>query len=280
MTEMKQVNKIYRIQTECGRIVYAESSDAKAFYLLDGLFPDLVRTGEQLASVRILAPILPPVIYVVGYNYSGNPLQARQEIGETPVIVMKAQSTVIGPGEPIVLPRKLCSDKVDYEGELAVVIGKHAKNVSRAQAADFIYGYTVANDVTARDIQKGGAGGQWVRGKNFDSFCPLGPAIVKAEDLDSEPFKIRTWVDGELRQDDLTSSMIFGICEIIEYLSASNTLLPGTVILTGTPAGTGVKMDPPSFLIAGNQVAVEVSGVGRLENPVIEERFIESHSHE
>jgi len=263
---------IYRIEPASGGAVYAQSLDGASFEILEGSFPELSPTG-QTVSGRVLAPIIPPAIYIVGYNYAGNPLEARKEIGEHPVIVMKASSTVVGQGDAILIPGGLLgSDQVDYEGELAVVIGKSARNVRREDAISHIFGYTIANDVTARDRQKGGAGGQWVRGKNFDSFCPLGPAIVPKEALKAiDDFKIQTWVNDTLRQEDSTASMIFSIPEIIEHLSASNTLLPGTVILTGTPAGTGVKMQPPQFLKVGDRVRIEISGLGVLENPVLSE---------
>lgn len=263
---------IYRIETESGETCYARSVDGQNFEVLKGAFPELQATGE-IVSGCVLAPILPSAVYIVGYNYSGNPLEARKEVGEHPVIVMKAASTVIGPNDAIQIPRGLlASEKVDYEGELAVIIGIAAKNVRREDAMSFVYGYTIANDVTARDRQKEGAGGQWVRGKNFDSFCPMGPAIVLADAVDLKAgLRIQTWVNDELRQEDTTHSMIFSIPEIIEHLSASNTLLPGTVILTGTPAGTGVKMDPQRFLESGDRVRIEISGLGVLENPVMDE---------
>lgn len=262
--------KVYRLALQDGSITYAQTEDAVQFEALQGEFPDFKPSGTQVQG-KILAPILPPTIYIVGYNYSGNPLEARQEIGEIPVIVMKSVSTLIGPDDAIRIPRgRHASDQVDYEGELAVVIGKAATNVAREDAMNYVYGYTIANDVTARDRQKGGAGGQWVRGKNFDTFCPLGPAILRREPRDAIPdFQIETTVNGVLRQSDRLASMIFSIPEIIEHLSADNTLLPGTVILTGTPAGTGVKMIPPQFLQTGDQVAVTIAPIGVLENPVV-----------
>lgn len=260
---------IYRIEMADGHTGFAESTDGIGFFELAGSIAELESTGKQVDVKTVLAPLVPPAIYIVGFNYSDDLPSARAAAGGYPVIVMKAPSTVVAHGDAIELPTHLVSGEVDYEGELAVVIGREAKNVPADKAGDYILGYTVANDLTARDWQRNGAGGQWVRGKNFDTFCPLGPAIVTADSVDPEKgLRLRTWVNGELRQDSSTRAMIFPINAIIAFLSGNNTLQPGTVILTGTPAGTGKQQDPPVYLKSGDSVRVEIEGIGTLENPV------------
>ncbi|MFM7184177.1 MAG: fumarylacetoacetate hydrolase family protein, partial [Planctomycetota bacterium] len=173
---------------------------------------------------------------------------------------------------PIVLPRRLRSDQVDYECELAVVIGKRCHNVSRGHALDYVAGYTCANDVSARDWQMKWGGSQWCRGKTFATFCPLGPALVTTDEIpDPNTLAIRTIVNDRTLQDWNTNDMIFDVPTLIEFLSASMILNPGTVILTGTPHGVGFARKPPVFLQPGDSVTVEIEGIGRLTNPVVEE---------
>ena len=163
----------------------------------------------------------------------------------------------------------MASDQVDYECELAVIIGRTAKNVSKVEALDYVFGYTCANDVSARDwqIQKGGS--QWTRGKTFDTFCPIGPCIVTADEIPNpNALAIRTILNGEVVQDWNTSDMIFDVPTLIEFLSGSTTLLPGTVILTGTPHGVGMAAKPPRWLKPGDRVVIEIDGIGELSNPV------------
>ena len=185
---------------------------------------------------------------------------------------MKTATAVQNPGDPIVLPRKLRSDKVDYECELAVIIGKRCHNVSRADALSYVLGYSCANDVSARDWQKDGGGGQWCRGKTFATFCPLGPCLVTADEIPNpNALQIRTILNGNTMQDWNTNDMIFDVPTLIEFLSASTILAPGTVILTGTPHGVGAARTPPVFLQPGDEVTIEIEGIGRLTNPVVEE---------
>ena len=185
---------------------------------------------------------------------------------------MKIATAVQNPGDPIVLPRKLRSDKVDYECELAVIIGKRCHNVSRADALSYVLGYSCANDVSARDWQKEGGGGQWCRGKTFATFCPLGPCLVTADEIPNpNALQIRTILNGNTMQDWNTNDMIFDVPTLIEFLSASTILAPGTVILTGTPHGVGAARTPPVFLQPGDEVTIEIEGIGRLTNPVVEE---------
>src|SRR5439155_11917186 len=179
--------------------------------------------------------ITPPAIFCIGLNYRQHAAETKAKLPQFPVVFMKSPASVIGPGEPIVLPRHLRSEQVDYECELAVVIGERCKNVSRKDALGYVRGYTCANDVSARDWQKDWGGSQWCRGKTFDTFCPLGPQIVKVADPGN--LRIRTIINDEVLQDCNTSDMIFDVPALIEFLSGSTTLLPGTVTLTGTPHG-------------------------------------------
>jgi 2-keto-4-pentenoate hydratase/2-oxohepta-3-ene-1,7-dioic acid hydratase in catechol pathway len=176
------------------------------------------------------------------------------------------------PGDPIVLPTRLRSDEVDYECELAVVIGRKCKNVSKSDAFDVIFGYTAANDVSARDWQKRLGGGQFCRGKGFDTFAPLGPAIVTKDEIPNpNSLRIGTRVNSKTRQSSNTSDMLFDIPTLVEFLSGSTTLYAGTVILTGTPEGVGMAMDPPHYLAPGDFVEIEIEKIGVLSNPVVAE---------
>ena len=252
-----------------GDVRWACSDNNKDFYLLNGSMECFTETEEVVIPKEILPPVVPTAIYIIGYNYAKDVERARAEAGPHPVVVMKAASTVIANGKSIHLPDSAISKQIDYEGELAIVIGKRAKDVPADSASEYILGYTIANDLTARDWQHSGAGGQWVRAKNFDTFCPLGPAIVTADSLDlANGLRIRTWLNKELRQEDTTASMLFTIEELVAHLSKSNTLLPGTVILTGTPAGTGKQQDPPTYLKSGDSITIEIDGIGVLKNTV------------
>jgi 2-keto-4-pentenoate hydratase/2-oxohepta-3-ene-1,7-dioic acid hydratase in catechol pathway len=208
----------------------------------------------------------------IGLNYRQHAAESNAPLPEFPVLFFKNPSALQHPGEPIVLPRWLKSTKVDYECELAVVIGKAAKNVPRERALDYVLGYTCANDVSARDWQKEGGGTQWCRGKSFDTFAPLGPRLVTSDEISNpQTLRIRTILNGETLQDCSTGDMIFDVATLIEFLSGSTTLRPGTVILTGTPQGVGVARNPPRFLQAGDKVTIDVEGIGALTNPVIDE---------
>jgi 2-keto-4-pentenoate hydratase/2-oxohepta-3-ene-1,7-dioic acid hydratase in catechol pathway len=180
-----------------------------------------------------------------------------------------------------VLPRFLRSDKVDYEGELGVVIGRPCKNVSPDEALSYVLGYVAANDVSARDWQKEKGGGQFCRGKSFDTFCPVGPCLVTMDEVpDPSNLTLRTFVNQDIMQESSTSDMIFNIPTLISFLSGSTTLLPGTLILTGTPSGVGEARDPRRFLVPGDEVSVEIEGIGILTNPVVEEVFEDEPSKE
>jgi 2-keto-4-pentenoate hydratase/2-oxohepta-3-ene-1,7-dioic acid hydratase in catechol pathway len=265
--------KIVRFIDSQGQTHYGSPlGDDQARVLSGELLTGLSETDEVLKIERLLAPITPAAILCIGLNYREHAKETNAAIPDWPMVFMKNPASVAASGDPIVLPRKLRSDKVDYECELAIVIGKTCKNVSRENAFDAIFGYTCANDVSARDWQKEWGGGQFVKGKSFDSFCPLGPVLVTADEVPNpDALPIRTVINGETLQDSNTSDMIFSVAELVEFLSGSTTLLAGTLILTGTPQGVGAARKPPRFLQAGDEVVIEIDSIGRLSNPVIEE---------
>ena len=243
-----------------------------------GQFPDTVSvltgdpiamavqlTGErkELDGVRLLAPVIPRSKVVgVGRNYAAHAAELGNEVPATPLTFLKPNTSVIGPNEPIIYPR--VSQEVSFEGELAVVIGRICREVPVARVPEVIFGYTVANDVTARDLQR--TDGQWARAKGFDTFFPLGPWITTHQSLEEVGgLSVRTTLDGELRQDGNTKDMIFTVAELVAYVSSFTTLLPGDVILTGTPEGVG-PMQP------GQEVTVDVEGIGSLTNPIASAR--------
>ena len=220
-------------------------------------FENPVPSGEDvpLDDVRLLAPILPSKVVCVGKNYAAHASEFGGEVPEEPLVFLKPSTSVSGPGDPI--PLLPISHRVDYEGELAVVIGRIARNVRSEEAFRYILGYTCGNDVTLRDLQK--KDDQWARAKGFDGSCPLGPWIQT--ELDPIDVHLETRVNGEVRQSASTSDMVFGVATIIEFVTEFMTLLPGDVIMTGTPEGVG-KLEP------GDKVEVEVDGIGVLMNPV------------
>jgi 2-keto-4-pentenoate hydratase/2-oxohepta-3-ene-1,7-dioic acid hydratase in catechol pathway len=225
----------------------------------DPLYQPVVFTGEYvpLADARLLAPVIPRSKVVgIGRNYADHAREMGHEVPAEPLMFLIPNTAVVGPGDPVVIPS--LTQEVSYEGELAIVVGRIAKDVPPERASEVIYGYTCANDVTARDLQR--RDGQWARAKGFDTFCPLGPWI--ATGLDVSDLAIRTTRDGELVQDGTTADMVHGVADLVAFASAAFTLLPGDVILTGTPAGVG-PVD------AGQRVDVEIEGIGRLSNPFV-----------
>jgi 2-keto-4-pentenoate hydratase/2-oxohepta-3-ene-1,7-dioic acid hydratase in catechol pathway len=232
------------------------------------------RTSERhaLADVRLLAPIGDPPgnVICLGRNYAEHAQESARVHGEEvsrPTFFSKAITAIIGPYDDIAFDPEL-STQVDWEAELAVVIGRHARHVSRDEALSYVFGYTVLNDVSARDIQSG-YGGQFFYGKSLDGSCPIGPWIVTADEVpDPQNLAVRLWVDGVLKQEDSTRNMIFDVAESIAILARGITLLPGQIIATGTPAGVGFARTPPEFLRPGNVVETEIAGIGRLRNVV------------
>ncbi|MCY1214434.1 hypothetical protein D9M72_262480 [compost metagenome] len=237
--------------------------------------------GEALplAEVALLAPLPRPRrnLWCVGRNYHAHAKELSASVFKDndanpeswPIVFTKVPECVVGPRADVLLPAGV-SDQIDYEAELAVVIGRGGKNIARADALAHVFGYTVVNDVTARDVQMRHQ--QWDMGKSFDTFCPMGPWIATADEFDGTRTRVRCWVNGELRQDGPTENMIFDIPALIETISRGITLYPGDVIATGTPAGVGMGMQPPRYLAAGDVVRVEIDGLGTIENTFVEER--------
>jgi len=234
--------------------------------------PDPRNPAETSASARVerlVAPVVPPNIFGIGLNYRRHAQEMGSQLPEHPMVFMKPTTAVIGPGEAIRIPACSHGPEVDYECELAVIISRACREVSEAKALDYVYGYTCAIDVSARWWQNHGSGGQFTRGKGFDTFCPLGPAIVTADEIpDPQTLDIRTTLNGQVMQQSNTGDMVFSVAELISRLSCDTTILPGTVILTGTPEGVGAGRDPQVFLKDGDTVTVEVQGIGELTNPV------------
>lgn len=227
----------------------------------------------DINSIKLEAPLPVPRrnIFCVGRNYHAHAKELSASVFKNnnanpeswPIVFTKVPECVVGPHDDVVLPAGV-SEQIDYESELAVVIGKGGRNISRAEALGHVFGYTIVNDVTARDVQMRHQ--QWDLGKSFDTFCPMGPCIVTADELDGTRTRVRGWVNGELRQDGQTTDLIFDIPTLIETCSRGITLYPGDVIATGTPAGVGMGMTPPRYLKAGDVVRVEIDGIGAIEN--------------
>lgn len=238
--------------------------------ILEGpLFGVLADTGREAVVGKLLAPLVPTAILCVGLNYRDHAKELQMAEPEFPVLFMKSPSSLANPDDPIVIPRS-CerAPEVDYEVELAVVIGRQGKDIPTERALEHVLGYTIANDVSARICQKSN-GGQWVRSKSFDTFCPMGPAIVTRDEIDDvQSLPLQCRVNGRLMQDGNTSDMIFPVARLISMLSRDMTLLPGTVILTGTPKGVGAGRTPQFFLSAGDRVELSIGSLGTLSNPV------------
>lgn len=243
-------------------LVDGDGPDAELAVLRgDPIYMPVELTGQRVRldrdDVRLLAPVIPrSKIVGVGRNYADHAAELGNEVPAAPMLFLKPNTSVVGPDDPIVLPS--WTSHVEHEAELAVVIGKVTKDVSPERALDHVFGYTVANDVTARDAQR--SDGQWARAKGFDSACPLGPVVVPGLDVDD--LRVTARVNGETRQDGRTSQMVFDVASLISYVSEAFTLLPGDLILTGTPAGVGP-------IVHGDVVEVEVDEIGVLRNPVL-----------
>ena len=264
--------KLIRHLTPTGPAYATLQPDGSARVIEGDILGEYRVTDRVVPPGKLLAPVPPTNILCIGLNYRQHAAESKRPLPKHPVLFIKNTASVQHPGDPIEIPVKLPSTRVDYECELAVVIGRRCKNVSRAEALDYVLGYTCANDVSARDWQRDGGGGQWCQGKGFDTFCPLGPVIVTRDELPNpNALRIRTILNGETMHDWNTSDMIFDVPAIIEFLSASKTLLPGTVILTGTPHGVGFARTPPVWLKAGDTVSIEIEQIGTLTNPVVNE---------
>ena len=268
------MSKLVRVKNARGEPQWGYLLSNGMVSLLEGSFESgFTATRQMNGGEQLFAPVQPPAIICIGLNYRAHAAETGAKEPQYPVVFFKNPAAVIGPDTPIELPTHLASGQVDYEGELAVVIGRRCKNVSRHRALNYVFGYTIANDVSARDWQKQWGGSQWCRAKSFDTFCPVGPAVVTNDNGEIDPMnlKIRALVSGEVMQESSTADMIFSIPQIIEFLSGSTTLLPGTLILTGTPAGVGMGRNPPRWLNAGDVVEIEIESLGSLRNPVVAE---------
>jgi 2-keto-4-pentenoate hydratase/2-oxohepta-3-ene-1,7-dioic acid hydratase in catechol pathway len=225
-------------------------------------------------AVTLQAPLPRPLrgLFCAGRNYRSHAAELATTVfrdavkeEEWPIVFTKYAECVIGPYDTVRMPGKAITEQIDYESELAVVIGRGGRDISRSRAMDHVYGYTIVNDVSARDVQV--RHNQWDLGKSFDTFCPMGPWIVTADELDGRDTRVRGWVNGELRQDQRTTDLIFGIDVLIETCSRGITLYPGDVIATGTPAGVGMGFKPPKWLRSGDVMRIEIDGIGVIENP-------------
>ena len=227
---------------------------------------NIKNVSAPLSAVSLKTPIpLPPKIICLGLNYFDHAAETNSKVPEEPVIFMKPHTAITGPNQKIMKPNFV--KELDYEGELCIVVGKTAKNVSEVEAKKHIFGYTVFNDVSARDFQF--KDGQWTRGKSFDTFAPTGPCITTENQLkNTDNLTIRTWVNGELRQNGTTRNMVFNVSQIVHHLSRIMTLEPCDIIATGTPAGVGHVMKPPRYLNDGDVIRIEIEGIGILENSV------------
>lgn len=236
----------------------------------DDILTGLTPGNDRIEITRWLAPVRPVNIFCIGLNYRAHAKETGAPIPAQPVLFMKPVTAVSDPGSPILLPRA-CEHgaEVDFEAELAVVIGSTARDVPVDAALDHVLGYTCANDVSARRWQKHGGGQQWIRGKSFDTFCPLGPVLVTADEIpDPQALAISSRLNGEVMQSSNSADMIFSVAELIAFISRDTTLLPGTLILSGTPEGVGFARRPPVFLADGDTIEVDIEGIGRLSNPV------------
>lgn len=250
--------RLVRFTVKGETVIRTAVEEGGEFHEISGdVFGPYEKTGMKFdpKEVQLKAPVSPTKIVAIGLNYRDHAKEVGMELPEEPLMFFKPPSSVIGPMDPIVSPR--LSKRVDYEAELAVIIGKRAKNVKRAEAANFILGYTCLNDVTARDYQEKDL--QWTRAKGFDTFCPIGPAIET--DLDPSDISVTSWLNGEKRQDSRTSQLVFDPATLIEHVSSVMTLEPGDVIATGTPSGIA-PMAP------GDTIEIRIQGIGSLINPV------------
>ncbi|MBC2604003.1 fumarylacetoacetate hydrolase family protein [Puniceicoccus vermicola] len=260
--------RIARILT-VGGPTYAVQHAGGGFSRLEGdLFGDLHDTGEAIEG-SLLTPLVPPTIYCIGLNYRAHAEETGKKVPEFPVVFMKSPTALQHPEKPIILPDESVTQTVDYEAELTVIIGKDCKNVSREKALEVVFGYTCSNDVSARNWQTPRGGGQFCRAKTFDTFCPLGPVIVTADEIrDPGQLRLSTTLNGKTMQDSKTEDLIFDVPALIEFLSKDTTLAAGTIILTGTPQGVGVARDPAVYLKDGDVVEISIEGIGSLRNPV------------
>jgi 5-carboxymethyl-2-hydroxymuconate isomerase len=248
------------------RVYLTSMSESLDYMIQRGMLPAIRSESLPLSEIKLDVPLHPGKIIAIGRNYSEHAKETGSAVPKAPLIFAKLPSALIGHGDAITW-RASITQEVDWEGELAVVIGRRAWRVRESDALKHVFGYSIANDVTARDLQNR-IDAQWTRAKGLDTFCPLGPWIVTADSIPNpQTLGIRTMVNGLVMQDGHTRDMIFPVARLVSYCSEMFTLNPGDVILTGTPAGVGAGMTPPTFLKDGDTVEIEIDGIGRLSNP-------------
>jgi 2-keto-4-pentenoate hydratase/2-oxohepta-3-ene-1,7-dioic acid hydratase in catechol pathway len=261
--------RIIRYQDPSGKIHFASQQGESHLRIEGHPFDGFRVTGEAAQIRRVLAPVVPAMIWCIGQNYRRHADEVGMGVTEYPVVFAKGPNTVQDPNQPIRIPESAKSTQVDYEGELVAVIGKKCKDVSRERALDYVAGYTCGNDVSARDWQLKMGGSQWCRGKSFDTFAPIGPCLATPDSIgDPGKLHIQTVVNGKTMQDANTRDMIHDVPALIAFLSQSTTLLPGTLIFTGTPSGVGMAQNPPLWIKDGDEVSVTIEGIGTLTNRV------------
>lgn len=266
--------KIIRYENAKGEVGYAAERGVGSYSRIAGdIFGRFAVRDERVEIKRLLAPVVPPTIWCIGLNYRHHAQESGMQVPERPVVFAKGSNSLQHPGAPIVIPEGAKSTEIDYECELVIVIGRLCKNLARDQALDCVLGYTCGNDVSSRDWQLRLGGTQWCRGKSFDTFAPIGPCLVTKDDIPNpNALRIQTLLNGEVMQDSNTSDMVFDVASLVSFLSQSTTLLPGTVIFTGTPQGIGMARKPPRWLVPGDEVSVIIEGIGTLTNPVENEK--------
>jgi len=262
--------KIIRYEDPNGTIRHAAEQPDGSYFRMEGdVFDQIEVTREKVNIRKTLAPVEPKMIWCIGQNYRKHAEELGMPLPEFPVVFAKGVNTVIASGETIRLPERAKSGEVDYECELVVVIGKECKDVSREKALEYVAGYMCGNDVSARDWQLKKGGSQWCRGKSFDTFAPIGPCLVTKDEIgDPNALRIQTTLNGATVQDANTNDMIFDVRAIVSFLSESTTLLPGTLIFTGTPQGVGMGRKPQLWLKDGDEVCVTIEKIGTLRNRV------------
>ncbi|MCP3944354.1 MAG: fumarylacetoacetate hydrolase family protein [Desulfobacteraceae bacterium] len=267
--------QIIRFMNRANEPVWGTAYDGHTATVLEGdIFSDFTDTGRQVVVQKILPPIQPVAIFCIGLNYLLHAKETGLQLPKHPVVFMKNPGSVAAHGDSIQIPASCAKNpEVDYEAELGVIIKSPVKNVSEAHALDHVLAYTCANDVSARRWQKHAGGGQWVKGKSFDTFCPFGPVMVTPDEVgDPQNLAVKCILNGKIMQEGHTSDMIFSVAQLISFLSQSTTLLPGTLILTGTPAGVGFARKPPVYLLPGDLVETQIENIGILENRVVSEK--------
>ena len=262
--------KLIRYLDHSSKIQYAAEQPGGAHLRMEGdPFGNNRVTQESASIAKILAPVVPVMIWCIGQNYRQHAAEVGMSSGDYPVLFAKGANTLQDPGAPIAIPTRAGTAELDYEGELVVIIGKACKDVSREHALEYVAGYTCGNDVSARDWQLKKGGSQWCRGKSFDTFAPIGPCLVTPASIpDPNGLAIQTTVNGRVMQDGNTRDMVRDVATLIEFLSQSTTLLPGTAIFSGTPHGVGMAQKPPLWLKDGDEVSITIEKIGTLTNTV------------